>query len=95
MSDSESVMSVSDVSDVSEIAELVTQLQSIQQLHTDAIVKFESIQEQIATKDTIYILYKNKTYTFDEMLDELYDSALNGGDFSELILDALQHTTFV
>jgi hypothetical protein len=102
ISDDISTMSLSDdiYMEWDEFSQLINQFYIIEQLHKDAIASCESIQNQLENKDIIHVSYMGKTYTFDEMLDELHDSASYNieqsatNNFSELLLKALECASF-
>ena len=109
ISDGISVISLSDELDEStseldestnelEFTELIQQFERIEKLHTDAIASCKSIERQLKDHDVIYVNYMGKRYTFDEMLDELHETAIynlqTGNTFGSLLLGALEGTEF-
>jgi hypothetical protein len=81
-----------------EFTELIQQFERIEKLHTDAIASCKSIERQLKDHDIIYVNYMGKRYTFDEMLDELHETAVynlqTGNTFGSLLLGALEGTEF-
>jgi hypothetical protein len=102
ISDGISVISLSNESDKSdeyaEFNDLIQQFERITALHTKAIISCKSIEQQIMDCDTMYVHYMGKRYTFDEMLDELHETAeynLEAGNtFGALVLGALEGAVF-
>ena len=100
ISDGISIISLSENDELDELefTELIQQFERIEKLHTDAIASCKSIERQLKDNDIIYVNYMGKRYTFDEMLDELHETAVynlqTGNTFGSLLLSALEGAVF-